>query len=57
MASPCAELSDSFVSRTSDRSGVSTVSASESEVSDDGEAEEPVELVDSDLGSNTLKSI
>ena len=45
MASPREELSDSFVSRTSDRSGVSTVSASESEVSDDGEADEPVELV------------
>ena len=45
MASPREELLDSFVSRTSDRSGVSTVSASESEVSDDGEVDGPVELI------------
>ena len=45
MASPREELSDSFVSRTSDRSGVSTVSASENEVSDDGEVDGPVELI------------
>ena len=45
MASPREELSDSFVSRTSDRSGVSTVSAIESKLSDDGEVDGPVELI------------
>ena len=40
------DLSDSLISRTSDRSGVSDgVSTSESEVSDNGELEEPVQLV------------
>jgi len=42
MASPRAELLDIVVSTTSDRSGVS---ASESEVSDHEELEEPVQLV------------
>jgi len=42
MVSPRAELLDSVVSTTSDRSGVS---ASESEVSNDEELEEPVQLV------------
>ena len=42
MASPRVELTDSLVSRASDRSDVL---ASESELSDDGETEEPVELV------------
>ena len=48
MALPLVDLSDSFISRTLDRSSVSEgVSASESvsEFSDDGELEEPVQLV------------
>jgi len=40
------DLSDSLISRTSDRSGVSEgVTASKGEVSDNGELEEPVQLV------------